>query len=124
MGERTENQPDDMNTDNDQEGRDKEILLKNLEAVRQQVAELQARLESIRREQLRLQRQFQYDQWQKDEKMIMEQHLAEIKSEIHHLKIEDTAEAKFEIECKLAQLKIRVNDFIYKLENSFSGVVT
>jgi len=60
--ERTENQPDDMNTDNDQEGRDKEILLKNLEAVRQQVAELQARLESIRREQLRLQRQFQYDQ--------------------------------------------------------------
>ena len=93
LRERTENQPDDMNTDNNQEGRDKEILLKNLEAVRQQVAELQellnfyvnrllnlnvsfiiktfentfnktkkARLESIRREQLRLQRQFQYDQ--------------------------------------------------------------
>ena len=40
-GERNENQPDDMNTDDNQNGRDKEILLKNLEAVRQQVAELQ-----------------------------------------------------------------------------------
>ena len=103
-----------------------------------------ARLESIRREQLRLQRQFQFDQvhfffqkswkyqnrfsyplwhiffqWQKDEKLIMEQHLAEIKGEIYHLKIEDTPETKFEINCKLAALKIRVNDFIHKLENSF-----
>jgi len=54
----------------------------------------------------------------------MEQHLAEIKGEIYHLKIEDTPETKFEINCKLAALKIRVNDFIHKLENSFSGVVT
>ena len=50
----------------------------------------------------------------------MEQHLAEIKGEIYHLKLEDTPEAKFEINCKLAALKIRVNDFIHKLENSFS----
>ena len=44
LREGTENlreRADDMNTDNNQEGRDKEILLKNLEAVRQQVAELQ-----------------------------------------------------------------------------------
>jgi len=96
-----------------------EQLLSSLERVREQVAELKARLEQIRSEQRRLQRHVHFQRWQKDQKLKSNYVIEEALAELQYLQTLDSPSAVLETETKLWQIKLTMSQFAQEQKMTF-----